>query len=138
VGSHELAPELQERLRAALGSYEELQLLLHARRHPGPWSVADAARALHLEEPTLAEALERLVQAGFLVVLGDGPLESRRFTYRPHSLALDELTERLAEAVDHDPLHVLETMNRHALERLRTSAIRTFASAFVLGKKKDG
>ncbi len=28
-------------------------------------------------------------------------------------------------------------MNRHALKRFRTSAMQTFASAFVLGKK-DG
>lgn len=138
VGSHELAPELQERLRATLGSYEELQLLLHARRHPGPWTVPEAARTLHLEDPSLTEALACLVQAGFLVTTGEGPLGARRFTYRPVSNALDELAERLAEAVERDPLHVYETMNRHALERLRDSAARTFASAFVLGRKKDG
>jgi DNA-binding MarR family transcriptional regulator len=72
VGSHELAPELQERLRAALGSYEELQLLLHARRHREAWSVPEAARTLHLEEHNLTEALDRLVHAGFLVAAGDG------------------------------------------------------------------
>ncbi len=135
MGSTNWPPELQERLRAALGSYEELQLLLHARRHPGLWSVPDAARTLHLDEPALVEALGCLVHAGFLVAVGDGPLERRRFTYRPVSAALDELAEGLAEAVDRDPLHVFETMNRHALERLRTSAARTFASAFVLGKE---
>ena len=72
-------------------------------------------------------ALGCLVHAGFVVALGDGAPESRRFTYRPVSPALDELTQRLAEAVDKDPLHVFETMNRHALERLRSSAARTFA-----------
>ena len=138
MGSHELAPELQERLRATLGSYEELQLLLHAQRHPGPWSVPEAARTLHLEEPALTEALGCLVRAGFVVTVGDGLPEGRRFTYRPASRALGELTERLAEAVERDPLHIYETMNRHALERLRDSAARTFASAFVLGRKKDG
>jgi len=139
VGSHELAPELQERLRATLGSYEELQLLLHALRHPGPWSIPEAARTLHLEESPLNEALGCLVRAGFLVATTtEGPPEGRRFTYRPVSQALDELTERLAEAVERDPLHVYETMNRHALERLRDSAARTFASAFLLGRKKDG
>lgn len=137
MGSHELAPELQERLRATLGSYEELQLLLHARRHPGPWSVSDAVRTLHLEEPALTDALRSLVRAGFLVTAGEGRLEARRFSYRPVSVALVELADRLAEAVERDPLHVYETMNRHALERLRDSAARTFASAFVLGRKKD-
>lgn len=138
MGSHELAPELQERLRATLGSYEELQLLLHARRHAGPWSVAEAARTLNLEEPAITEALGCLVHAGFLAAVGEGSPEGRRFTYRPVSGALDELTERLAEAVERDPLRVYETMNRHALERLRDSAARTFASAFVLGRKRDG
>ena len=80
---HELAPELQERLRDTVGSYEELQLLLHARRHAEPWSVPDAARTLQLEEPTLTEALESLVRAGFLVEAGDGAPADRRFTYRP-------------------------------------------------------
>ena len=138
VGTHELAPELQESLRNTLGSYEELQLLLHARRHREPWSVPDAARTLHLEEPTLTEALESLLHAGFLIEAGNGPPEGRRFSYRPVSQALAELTERLADALDRDPLQVFETMNRHALERLRTSAARTFAGAFVLGRKKDG
>jgi hypothetical protein len=40
--------------------------------------------------------------------------------------------------VERDPLRVFEVMNRQALERLRDSAARTFASAFVLGRKKDG
>lgn len=137
MGSHELSPDLQERLKEALGSYEELQLLLYARGQPGPWSLQDASRRLHLDEGALTEALDCLLAAGFLWTVEDGGPE-KRFTYRPSSPALAELTERLAETIDGDPLYVFELMNRHALERLRTSAARTFASAFVLGRKKDG
>lgn len=137
MGSHELAPDLQQRLKDALGSYEELQLLLYARTQPGPWSAEDAIRKLHLEEAPLTEALECLERVGFVTSTGRKPAD-RRFTYGPASPSLAELADHLAEALDHNPLHVLDLMNRHALERLRSSAARTFASAFVLGKKPDG
>ncbi len=137
VGSHELSPDLQERLKEALGSYDELQLLLYARGQPGPWTMQDASRRLHLEEQPLDNALACLLEAGFLWTVEDSGPE-KRFTYRPSSPALAELTERLAETLDRDPLYLFDLMNRHALERLRTSAARTFASAFVLGRKKDG
>lgn len=138
VGAHELSPELQDRLKQTLGSYEELQLLLFARKHPAPWAAEDAARRLHLAHPALEEAIECLVTAGFLVATGEGTNGERSFFYRPVSPGLAELTDELAETLDHNPLHVLDLMNRHALERLRTSAMRTFAGAFVLGRKKDG
>lgn len=138
VGSHELAPELQKRLKDALGSYEELQLLLYARGQREPWSAEDAIRRLHLDEQPLNEALECLLQGGFLARTGDPGPGAVRFTYRPTSPLLVELADHLAEALDRNPLHVFDLMNRHALERLRSSAARTFASAFVLGRKKDG
>ena len=138
MGSHELSPALQQRLKDSLGSYEELQLLLFARGQREPWSVQDAARRLHLDDESLSEALACLVEAGFLWTVEDGGPDGKRFTYRPASPALAELTENLELALDRDPLHVFELMNRHALERLRTSAARTFAGAFVLGRKKDG
>ena len=74
---------------------------------------------------------------GFLWTVDDGGT-GKRFTYRPSSPALAELTDRLAETLERDPLYIFDLMNRHALERLRTSAARTFASAFILGRKKDG
>ena len=138
MGSHELAPDLQKRLKDALGSYEELQLLLYARAQPGPWSAEDAIRKLHLEEPPLNEALECLVRVGFVTSTESRKSQEQRYTYRPASPLLADLADHLAEALDRNPLHVFDLMNRHAMERLRTSAARTFASAFVLGKKKDG
>jgi hypothetical protein len=80
--SHELSPDLQERLKEALGSYEELQLLLYARGQPGPWSLQDASRRLHLDEGALTEALDCLLAAGFLWTVEDGGPE-KRFTYPP-------------------------------------------------------
>jgi DNA-binding MarR family transcriptional regulator len=138
VGSHELAPALQQRLKDALGSYEELQVLLYARGQAAPWSAADAVRRLHLEERTLTEALESLQRSGFVTATEAASPADRRFTYRPSSPLLAELADRLSDALERNPLHVFDLMNRHALERLRSSAARTFASAFVLGRKKDG
>jgi len=125
-------------LKDALGSYEELQLLLYARAQPGHWSPEEAIRKLHLEETPLNEALECLVRVGFVTSTAGRKTPERQFTYRPASPVLAELADHLAEALDRNPLHVFDLMNRHAMERLRTSAARTFASAFVLGKKKDG
>ncbi len=67
-----------------------------------------------------------------------GVLEWPEFLYNPASPVLAELVDCLAEGLEHDPLHVFDLMNRHALDWLRTSAVRAFASAFVLGGKKDG
>jgi hypothetical protein len=138
VGSHELAPDLQQRLKEALGSFEELQLLLYARRQAGPWSAEDAIRKLHLEAPAVIEALDSLQRGGFVTCTGTTDPQDRQFTYRPSSPLLVELADQLADALERNPLHVFDLMNRHALERLRSSAARTFASAFVLGRKKDG
>lgn len=138
VSTYELSPELRERLRETIGSFEELQLLLHARRQPEPWTLEETARRLHLGDPPLGEAVKCLVRAGFLAMSGEESPNAPRFLYDPASAALAELADRLADALEHDPLHVFDLMNRHALDRLRTSAVRAFASAFVLGRKKDG
>ncbi len=138
MGSHELSPELQQRLEEALGSYEELQVLLYALRQGAPWSADDATGDLPLSRPSVGEAIEGLLARGFLADSGNDVPDGKRFLYRPATPELAELTERLAEMLDRNPLHVVDLMNRHALERLRTSAMQTFAGAFVLGRKKDG
>jgi hypothetical protein len=138
VGSHHLSPENEARLKERVSSFEQLQALVFALRQQAPWSLEDAARRLHLGDTPLAEAVEALLSAGLLAAIpGEGP-GSRRFVYHPSSPELAELCDRLAEALDHDPLHVFDLMNKHALERMRTSAARAFAGAFVLRRKKDG
>ncbi|HTS81973.1 MAG TPA: hypothetical protein VMH40_15330 [Myxococcaceae bacterium] len=122
-----------------MSSYEELQTLIFAFRQEAPWSLEDAARRLHLGDPALAEAVEGLSKAGLLAAIPDEESGPRRFVYCPAAPELAELCERIAEALDHDPLHVFDLMNKHALERMRTSAARAFAGSFVLRrKKKDG
>jgi len=138
VESHHLSPQNQARLKERVSSYEELQTLLFALREQTPWSLEDAARRLRLGEPSLAEAVEDLVSEGFLAATVDEESGVRRFVYRPAEPELAELCERLAVAIERDPLHVFDVMNKHALERMRTSAARAFAGAFVLGRKKDG
>jgi hypothetical protein len=108
VGSHELSPELQARLKESIGSYEEPQVLLQALRERASWSAEDAARRLHRGGPALEKASDGLLQAGLLVAIDGRVAEERKFLYRPASPALAELSERLAEALDRDPLQVLD------------------------------
>ena len=112
--------------------------MLHARRQPGPWTLEETARQLHLDDLPLGETVKCLVRSGFLAMTGEESRNGLRFLYNPASPMLAELVDRVAEALEHEPLHVLDLMNRQALDRLRISAVRAFASAFVLGRKKDG
>jgi len=138
VGAHELSPEHRDRLRETVSSHEELQVLLFARRHGATWSREEAAGSLHLAEPALDDSVDALLAAGFLQPEPGGLNGERRLRYAPASPDLADLVDRVAEVLETNPLHLFELMNQHALERVRSSVARTFASAFVLGRKKDG
>ena len=49
-----------------------------------------------------------------------------------------DLLQALREACERHRLQVMNLMSVYAVQRLRTSALRAFASAFLLGKKRDG
>jgi DNA-binding IclR family transcriptional regulator len=132
-----LDERLDEFLTHHLESLEELACLLRLRKELGrTWEVAELARVVGIPEASVLEALEALCRRGF-AERGEGA-GAGGFRYRPPAAALDEQVVALAAAYDRAPIEVLKAMSAHAIERVRSSAMRAFSDAFVLGKKRDG
>lgn len=133
----DLSAELKGFLRGWVTSYEQLQtlLLLHRRRDDS-FSPQSVAEVLHVSEVATTEALEHLCRVTLVSVqVASG---TRSFRYAPGSIHLSGLVDQLADAWDRHQLVVMNLMSSNAIERVRTRAIRTFADAFILGKKTDG
>ena len=132
----EASAELQAFLRDKILSYEQLQTLLLLRsRRDEDFSPESVAGVLHVPEEVAEEVLDHLCSQNLLdVQFGTG---SRLFSYGPGSVALAGVVDELAESYDFNRLTVINLMNANAFERMRTQALNTFASAFILGRKKD-
>ena len=132
----EASAELQAFLRDKILSYEQLETLLLLRSRPDEaFSRGSVAAALHVPEETVAEVLDHLHSQNLLDVrVGPETL----YRYSPQNAVLVVVVDELAASYNHNRLTVMNLMNANALERVRTRALNTFASAFVLGRKKDG
>lgn len=120
-------------LRTSVTSYEGLEALLLVRRAGGTVSADDAAGTLGLRRDVAASALRGLAEAGLVVeaiVAGE-----TRWGNVPEPM--HAVVDRLAEAYRNHRLDVVVIMNNHAVERLRSGALRAFADAFLI-RRKDG
>lgn len=120
-------------LRTSVTSYEGLEALLLVRRAGGTVSADDAAGALGLRRDIVASALHGLAEAGLVEeasVAGE-----TRWGNVPE--ALHGVVDRLAVAYRDHRLEMVVIMNHHAVERLRSGALRAFADAFLI-RRKDG
>jgi len=129
-------------LRDYIESFEQLEilLLLH-RRRDDTWTPDSVASALSMNmDPDDAEAaLQDLCRRSLVDVRVDGAEQCYR--YRQSAPGLEATIHALSEGYEEHRLEVIKLMNKNAIERVRTSAIRTFADAFFVGgggKKKDG
>ena len=134
----DVSAELKSFLRGWITSYEQLQtLLLLRQRRDGSLTTQSVAAILSVSESTAAEALEHLRRASLIEVLVARGTAS--FKYAPASIHLADLVDQLVDAWDLYQLTIMTLMSSNAIDRVRTGAIRTFADAFILGKKKtDG
>lgn len=133
-----IGAEVKSFLRGWITSYEQLQtLLLFRQRRDESLSTSFVAQTLHVSETAAAEALEHLCRVTLVEAqVTDG---TPGFKYAPGSIHLRDLADQLADAWEQHQLVVMNLMSSNALERVRTGALRTFADAFILGKKKtDG
>jgi len=130
----ESLPEDVRLLLLLVGDYEELEVLLRLVRAPErAWTEAELAAETTAE---VGRAMERLVAAGLAEFLDD---DTRIVRYRPASGELDRKVRLLAGVYAENPLSVIRFMTTTSIERLRTSAARAFADAFLLRRpKKDG
>jgi hypothetical protein len=132
--THEIPSELRQFLRDHVETYEQLEILVLLAGAPDRhWRGDDIAAALHLDRAVVAEALAHLDRAGVLEP-GGGDAAPRVAARPDHAVML----ARLAEVYRRDRLGIMNLMTSNALERVRTSALRAFTSAFLLGKKNDG
>ena len=134
-----LPKDVQAFLRDHMESYEQLEILLLLRTRRGDfWAPGAVSGELHLPELVAEQALLALRQHGLLSV--EVLPNSQRFRFRPESAELEALVEKLAEAYADHRIEVVRLMTASSIERLRARAARTFANAFLLGKKggKDG
>ena len=121
-------------LLAQVESYEHLAILLLAHRGPlRQWSEAELATTLKIPAQLVRCALSGLVAAGLLI--GNSESDSPRYRYGASGMT-DEAVGQLAQEFSQNPARVMRVLSANAIERLRASALHTFADAFVL-KKRD-
>jgi hypothetical protein len=130
--------ELEQFLFDYVETYEELQVLacLGVGRELW-WEPEDVTRDCGVERSATLTALQRLTASGLLMKQGSEP----NFKYRLHDdfLGRSYIFDRLALEYRQHRLQLIEVMTRNAIERVRASAVRTFAECFrIRGPKVDG
>ena len=129
-----LPGDIESFLEAAIDSFEHLAILLLMRQERDrSCSPAEAAQALGIDAEVVQSAIASLVERQLLKGVQDDA--ATRYVYAA-SGASDALVERLDVEYSQNPARLMRSLSAHAIQRVRTSAIRAFADAFVL-KKKD-
>jgi hypothetical protein len=126
--------DIAEFLRDQIHTYEQLEILVRiGRDSASEHSIALLVDDLNMDSTTGRALVDQLAIAGVLTVRRDaaGDWVRCQETLRP-------LVTRLAEIYDADRIQVISEMTQNAVERVRNSALRTFSSAFLLGRKSDG
>jgi DNA-binding IclR family transcriptional regulator len=135
--SDSIPDDIGRLLRDGVASLEGLEVLLLLRRErTRAWPLDEIARRLSIPPSSIEPALADPVRYGLLGHERSGGSECWRFA--PRTAGLDALVDRLASIYDDRRLEVMRLLSAHAMERIRNSAARAFADAFVIGRKKDG
>ncbi|HEY2407476.1 MAG TPA: hypothetical protein VGI10_15805 [Polyangiaceae bacterium] len=129
--------ELRSFLVENIETYEELELLVLLRgESQGSQSVEQMALQLSIPEQLALDALDALVARGLLVANSGA---KGRYQYAPGNPALHRGAGVLYDEYKRNRLHVIHLMTANAIERLRSSTLRTFADCFrVRGPKDNG
>jgi hypothetical protein len=122
------ATPLKELLFETVESIEELLVLVwfHDRGEGSDGDSEGAARDTGLSADAAEVALRSLAARGLLSSSSGSP---KRFLYAPSSALRDALHEIVLE-YRANPVQVMSLMTANAIERVRTSALRTFAECF--------
>jgi hypothetical protein len=124
-------------LRDGVGSLEGLEVLLLLRKdRERVWPIDEIARRLSIPQASIEPALLDPCHHGLLAHTRAPGVEA--WQYAPRTAELEALVDRLASIYDDRRLEVMRLLSAHAMERIRNSAARAFADAFVFGRKKDG
>jgi hypothetical protein len=116
-------------------SYEQLEVLIHLRKQPDRSSSSEAiASASSIPLAAVEAALEDLREAGLAEVSSRGAAPEWRYVALQPDV--DATIVRLSQAYEENAIDIVKLMNANAIERVRTSAIRAFANAFIVGRSK--
>jgi hypothetical protein len=134
-----LSADVTALLRDRIRTFEALEVLLLVRQRPDQaWTPALLSERMRIPVGAAADALDELCRSNLLDVrVGRDELV---FRYNPGTHSLDASVARLAEAYDQARVEVVRFLGTVSAAHERTRAIRSFADAFLLGrrKKKDG
>lgn len=125
--------EVRRLLFERIASYEQLEALLLLRADGARFSsVPELVAILRIDETSVVAALEAL-EAHRLLEKRTAPVSYR---YAPADAATAGLVDRLARLYVEQRLEVIRQMSTNAIERVRSSAARAFADAFLLRGRK--
>jgi hypothetical protein len=126
--------DVAEFLRDQIQTYEQLEIVVRIGRDPAAEHlISFLIEDLKMDSRAGAAIVDQLSGAGLLMIIRDTAGDR----VRCQGSAATPVA-RLAEVYESDRIGLMSQMTQNALERVRTSALRTFSSAFVLGRKRDG
>ncbi len=134
-------PSLPEPVKVLLyehiHAYEELEALILMHRNPDKgWTARTVAEALAISDDLAADALKTLAARGIVDVF---ELTDSDTYYRGPREAFRAVVSELGACYDQSRLEIVMQLSTNSIERMRTGAMRAFADAFFIGKrKKDG
>ena len=133
MADEELPEDVRDFLYENVESYEQLAILLLLHTHSNKQlDLGTVTRDTRLPMELAAQALDELCAKGLAKRSGAGD-----------SFVLDvgksETVARLAALYETQPLEIMSAMNANAIQRLRSSMMKSFSNAFIVSrKKKDG
>jgi hypothetical protein len=127
-----ILPEVRALLRERIDSYEQIEaLLLLAADGSRSFTADEIADRLAVSIDVAREALDAL-RARALV-------DAATYRYAPGDAATDAAVRLLAHDYRERRSDVAKLMNQNAFDRIRNSASRAFADAFLFGRRpRDG
>jgi hypothetical protein len=121
-------------LREELHGYAALETLILLSSQPNhTWRASQIAAELKIVEAEVEQALRELMSCG---MASEHALRGS-FAYQTGNEARERAVKELRRAYEENRMELVRIMSRNAIERVRSSAARAFADAFVLGKKKN-
>lgn len=123
-------------LNERVHGYAAIEALLLLSSDPERvWTAPEIAAELKIANADADEALRALVLGELASETDEG---EDSFIFRASVPGLADAVNDLGLAYSQNRVQIMRLMSTNAIERVRTSAARAFADAFVFGKKKDG
>ncbi len=136
MADNRISASVRELVAAHIHSIEQLEVLLLLQAEADrAWTPADICDRLKVAPGLAQGALEHLAQHALIAKAPDAP---DSFRYGPRTPELARQGLELARAYGTARVELLVLISTHAIDRVRTAGLRTFARAFLLKGPKKG